>query len=85
MKSDTCFSKSGSSLSEYTTEAATQIICVESLKNACPCKDSHGNSKNLYTTRANAEKAQRISAATYDVSPSIYECPKGNGWHLTDN
>ena len=62
-----------------------QIICVESLKNACSCKDSHGNSKNLYTTRTAAEKAQRISAAMYDVSPSICECPKGKGWHLTDN
>ena len=54
-------------------------------KNACSCTDSHGNSKRLYATHEDAEKARKSSENARGIALTVYECPEGGGWHLTSH
>ena len=47
------------------------------------CTDSKGNPKQLYTTKAAAEKRARIRGEEDGITLYVYECRYSNGWHLT--
>lgn len=47
------------------------------------CKDRNGKPKESYETKQGATKRARILQKEQGVSLSVYECPHGNGWHLT--
>ena len=92
MKSDTCFSKSGSPLSVFMTEREAQSSADY----------ERGRGRSLYPYqckkcglwhlapeesrvefRENAEKALETSEEARGVSLSVYKCPEVGGWHLT--
>ncbi len=52
-------------------------------ESGCFCTDSNGNRKNLYATYKDALKAKSKAEAKRNVELEIYECPEGEGWHLT--
>lgn len=50
----------------------------------CPdCLDSHGRPKEAYEAHADAQRRANIIMNERNVSLDVYECPYGNGWHLT--
>lgn len=56
---------------------------VEKLSTFCSCTRSGGRGrKDAYPTRVAAEKMAKIRAKS-GVSLTPYQCPEGNGWHLT--
>lgn len=57
---------------------------VQKLTTRCSCSDVNGNAKDAYPTRAEAEKMAGIRAKA-GVHLSVYECPEGNGFHLTSH
>ena len=62
---------------------ALQEEKINFVENGCSCRDSNGNSKNLYATYADAVKAKEKAESKRDVVLEIYRCPECNGWHLT--
>lgn len=56
---------------------------INVLHKACRCEDSFGKSKNLYLSREDAEKAKRKRESEGAGQLYIYECPCGDGYHLT--
>ena len=57
---------------------------VQKLTTLCSCSGIKGNGKDAYPTRADAEKMAGIRAKA-GVRLSVYECPEGNGYHLTSH
>lgn len=53
-------------------------------KSTCSCTDHHGNKKDTYETRYDAEKMVKIREQA-GVTLYVYECPQGNGFHLTSS
>ena len=47
------------------------------------CKDSKGKAKESYKTKQGALKRGKILLKEQGVNLSIYDCPHGEGWHLT--
>lgn len=45
----------------------------------CSCKDSKGELKALYRSEKEAQKVITASQMTL----SLYQCPEGQGWHIT--
>lgn len=45
----------------------------------CSCKDSKGELKTLYKTE---NEAQKVIAGSH-MTLSLYQCPDGQGWHIT--
>ena len=62
---------------------APQESRVAFKKYACLCLDSLGKSTRLYATREDAEKARISSEEARGIALTVYECPEGDGWHLT--
>jgi len=49
----------------------------------CPACYSDGRAKESYETHADAQRRANIIMNERNVSLDVYECPYGNGWHLT--
>jgi hypothetical protein len=50
----------------------------------CPhCTDSHGQPKQAYESEDAAERRAEIILEERGVDLRVYECPYGEGWHLT--
>lgn len=47
------------------------------------CRDRSGNSKDLYATKADAERRAEINRLEKSVNLNVYKCPHQKGWHLT--
>ena len=47
------------------------------------CKDRNGKPKELYFFEQDAKQRAKILYKEQGVSLSVYECPNGDGWHLT--
>ena len=53
-------------------------------KTICPdCTSREGLAKDLYASRAAAEKRAAIINKERGLSLDVYECQFNNGWHLT--
>lgn len=57
---------------------------ITKVETVCPCFDSRGYSKESYPTKDEAQKVANIRAKS-GVYLRVYECPYGNGWHLTSH
>lgn len=49
----------------------------------CSCTDAKGESKDLYETGEDAEKAIEALRGRTKKTLTVYPCPGGFGWHLT--
>lgn len=49
------------------------------------CVGSDGLPKEAYGTQEIAQKRARILRTEQGASLQTYQCPRGNGWHLTKN
>lgn len=47
------------------------------------CRDSSGRAKQAYRSERDADRRAEILAAEKGVYLRVYECPSGEGWHLT--
>lgn len=62
---------------------APTISRINVKHNACDCRDSNSNPKDLYLTLEDAEKAKYKREAEGSDTLRIYECPYKLGYHLT--
>jgi hypothetical protein len=49
----------------------------------CSCRDSHGETKDLYDSEVSAQKEANTLSRQNKLKLSVYRCPYGCGWHLT--
>lgn len=49
----------------------------------CSCRDSHGETKDLYDSEVSAQKEANTLSRQNKLKLSVYSCPYGCGWHLT--
>lgn len=49
----------------------------------CSCLDRTGSSKDLYSSKASAEKRAKILSSENGVKLSIYKCREERGYHLS--
>jgi hypothetical protein len=49
----------------------------------CSCIDSHGRSKNLYSSKEEALSTADYRRSCGGVELRAYPCPDDLGWHLT--
>lgn len=61
-----------------------QEFFVKKLSTRCACVDSNGHEKDAYPTREEAQKMADIRSKD-GVHLTVYECPEGNGYHLTSH
>lgn len=62
---------------------APQASRINVLHNVCDCEDSVGDHKDLYMSREDAEKARCKRESEGAGRLYIYQCPHGEGFHLT--
>ena len=51
----------------------------------CGCTDRHGQLKQQYTTRAEAQEHADHALRSREVHLRVYRCDWGGGWHLTSS
>lgn len=61
-----------------------QEFYCEKLQSLCSCRSHDGNLKDSYKTYDDAQKMANIRANA-GVKLNVYECPEGNGYHLTSH
>lgn len=50
-----------------------------------PSRECHWCEKRAYETDAHAERRSKILREEQGVELRVYECPHGEGWHLTSS
>lgn len=61
-----------------------QSLFIRRTETTCNCSDSSGRSKAAYPTEDEAQKVAALRRKS-GVWMRVYECPEGNGWHLTSH
>ncbi|MBR1715794.1 MAG: hypothetical protein IJ717_12740 [Treponema sp.] len=61
----------------------SEFFC-EKLESSCSCTDHNGKIKDSYKTLQDAKKMANIRKLA-GIDLFVYECPHGNGYHLTSN
>ncbi len=49
----------------------------------CNCTDKNNKIKNLYSEKREAQEQIDYALAERGKKLKMYQCPEGNGWHLT--
>ena len=70
-------------LDEYLKHQEESIGTNEKDNYECNCTDSQGNTKDLYSSEASAQKEASVLSKQNNLNLSHYPCPYQDGWHLT--